>query len=159
MNYSQHFKRVLIHSDFGADKPSIQAVQHALNLAGASPPLVEDGKFGPLSTAALRAFQQVHNLKVDGILGPQSYTALGLMGSPAPTSIPAGMGIPAMQVPSAVPSPVAVPAAPLPPAPIVSSDPLATWSTQQKLAALLGGVALFGVGVAIATHSAGKRHR
>ena len=50
--------------------------QHALNLLGASPPLTEDGAFGPKSQAALMAFQRSHNLAPDGVLGPRSKAAL-----------------------------------------------------------------------------------
>ncbi len=53
-------------------------VQHALNLLGASPALVEDGKFGPLSQAACKAFQISHGLVSDGVAGPKTKTALVL---------------------------------------------------------------------------------
>jgi peptidoglycan hydrolase-like protein with peptidoglycan-binding domain len=64
-----------------------KAVQLALNKAGATPPLVADGKWGPKSTAALTAFQRAHPpLVVDGALGPKSLAALGLAPVGAPTS-------------------------------------------------------------------------
>jgi peptidoglycan hydrolase-like protein with peptidoglycan-binding domain len=53
-------------------------VQHALNLAGASPPLTEDGKLGPKSIAALKTFQAAHGLTPDGVAGPKTKTALYL---------------------------------------------------------------------------------
>jgi peptidoglycan hydrolase-like protein with peptidoglycan-binding domain len=53
-------------------------VQHALNMLGASPILVEDGKIGPLSIAAIKAFQISHGLTADGIAGPQTKAALAL---------------------------------------------------------------------------------
>lgn len=161
MNYRQHFKAARPYfvddtegfraavSDFGAVTPSAQSVQHALNLAGANPPLVEDGKIGPLSIAALRAFQSVHGLTVDGKLGPQSYTALGLMGTPmasAPASAPTS---------TAGPIPSAYAAAPLAPA---FSDPLSSLSTAQKMALGLGSVALVGVGIALIA-GGGKRKK
>jgi peptidoglycan hydrolase-like protein with peptidoglycan-binding domain len=51
-------------------------VQHALNVLGASPPLVEDGISGPKTIAAVKAFQVAHGLTVDGIAGPQTQGAL-----------------------------------------------------------------------------------
>jgi hypothetical protein len=63
-----------------------KAVQLALNKAGATPPLVVDGKWGAKSTAALTAFQRSHGLVVDGALGPKSLAALGLAAVGAPTS-------------------------------------------------------------------------
>lgn len=76
-----------------------KAVQEALNKAGATPPLVADGKWGPKSAAALSAFQRAHPpLVVDGALGPKSLAALGLapVGAPASaTSAPAASTTPA----------------------------------------------------------------
>jgi len=68
-------------STFGADNPSPAAVQHALNLAGASPQLTEDGQIGPMSLAAIRAFQSAHGLSVDGVPGPMTLGALGFQGA------------------------------------------------------------------------------
>lgn len=53
-------------------------VQHALNVLGASPPLTEDGKFGPRSVAAIKSFQTAHGLAPDGVAGPKTKTALYL---------------------------------------------------------------------------------
>lgn len=64
-----------------------KAVQQALNKAGASPPLVTDGKWGAKSTEALKAFQRAHSLVVDGALGPKSLAALGLAPVGAPSSL------------------------------------------------------------------------
>jgi len=51
-------------------------VQHALNVLGASPPLVEDGINGPKTIAAVKAFQAAHGLNVDGIAGPMTQGAI-----------------------------------------------------------------------------------
>lgn len=51
-------------------------VQHALNLLGASPKLVEDGKIGPKSVAAIKSFQLSHALVADGIAGPATKVGL-----------------------------------------------------------------------------------
>lgn len=45
----------------------------------AGTPLTEDGRFGPLTVTAIRAFQSRHPpLIVDGVIGPQTWRALGL---------------------------------------------------------------------------------
>ncbi len=51
-------------------------VQKNLNLLGAKPALVTDGKLGPMSIAALKAFQTAHGLAADGVVGPKTKTAL-----------------------------------------------------------------------------------
>lgn len=59
--------------------PTIQTerdLQRALNLLGASPKLKEDGKIGPVTTAAIKAFQVVHGLTADGLAGPQTKAAV-----------------------------------------------------------------------------------
>jgi peptidoglycan hydrolase-like protein with peptidoglycan-binding domain len=56
---------------------TLRDVQHALNVLGASPLLVEDGINGPKTIAAVRAFQAAHPpLAVDGAAGPQTKAAL-----------------------------------------------------------------------------------
>jgi hypothetical protein len=55
---------------------TVRDVQHALNVLGASPPLVEDGVSGPKTQAAIRAFQAAHGLTVDGVAGPITKAAL-----------------------------------------------------------------------------------
>jgi peptidoglycan hydrolase-like protein with peptidoglycan-binding domain len=58
---------------------TLKDVQHALNLLGASPPLVEDGINGPKTTSAVRAFQANQGLVADGIAGPKTKAALHAM--------------------------------------------------------------------------------
>lgn len=55
-----------------------KAVQTRLNALGASPPLTADGVYGPLSRAAVMAFQKSKGLAVDGIVGPATLGALGI---------------------------------------------------------------------------------
>jgi putative chitinase len=51
-------------------------VQRSLNKLGTEPPLIIDGSFGPVTVAAVKAFQQEHGLEVDGKLGPQTVAAI-----------------------------------------------------------------------------------
>jgi peptidoglycan hydrolase-like protein with peptidoglycan-binding domain len=65
---------------------SVKDVQHALNTLGLKPPLAEDGKLGPNTVNAIKAFQSQHKLVVDGNAGPATKAALsaaltGLAGS------------------------------------------------------------------------------
>lgn len=41
------------------------------------PPLAKDGQFGPLTRDAVKDFQKKKGLQVDGIVGPQTWHALG----------------------------------------------------------------------------------
>lgn len=54
----------------------VSDLQARLNALGAKPPLKIDGKFGPKTLAAVRAFQAAHGLKVDGLVGPKTTAAL-----------------------------------------------------------------------------------
>ena len=51
-------------------------IQGNLNILGATPPLTVDGQLGPMSIAAIKAFQTSHGLTADGIAGPQTKTAI-----------------------------------------------------------------------------------
>ena len=51
-----------------------KAVQHQLNKGGAG--LAVDGIVGPLTRGAIRHFQAVHRLSVDGVYGPRTARAL-----------------------------------------------------------------------------------
>ena len=74
-------------------------VQHALNNIGYGP-LVEDGKTGPLTMAAVLAYQREHPpLVADSIPGPQTKAALTASiarGERRPGAKPQGVAIPAM---------------------------------------------------------------
>jgi hypothetical protein len=59
----------------GSRGPEVRAVQVLLN-AYISAGLVPDGVFGPLTDRAVRRFQAVHGLAVDGIVGPQTWSKL-----------------------------------------------------------------------------------
>lgn len=56
---------------------SIRWTQEALNRAGASPLLIEDGVYGEATRAAMIAFQTAHPpLAPDGVVGPETIAAL-----------------------------------------------------------------------------------
>jgi len=56
---------------------SVKDIQHALNTLGyAKPPLKEDGKFGPKTSAAIKNFQSKNKLVIDGNAGPTVSAAL-----------------------------------------------------------------------------------
>jgi len=53
-------------------------LQRALNVLGYLPRLKEDGKFGPMTEAAVRWFQKLAKVRVDGIAGPVTRAAIRL---------------------------------------------------------------------------------
>lgn len=69
---------------------SSKDVQHTLNMLGASPALTEDGILGPMSTAAVKAFQIAHGMMADGVPGPKTKTALAMALTPSYVSTSAG---------------------------------------------------------------------
>lgn len=61
-----------------ATDPDTTWLQEALNRLGADPPLKVDGKYGPGTTTAVKAFQKLARLKVDGVAGDITRAALRL---------------------------------------------------------------------------------
>ncbi len=61
----------------GSSGPAVFDLQTRLKAAGFDPGPI-DGIFGPRTQAAVIAFQQSKNLTVDGIVGVQTWTALGV---------------------------------------------------------------------------------
>lgn len=59
-----------------AGSATVSSAQTALNKAGAG--LTVDGKMGPKTRAAVKAFQKSHNLKVNGHLDKATRAALGV---------------------------------------------------------------------------------
>ncbi|WP_087102501.1 C40 family peptidase [Brachybacterium nesterenkovii] len=75
---------------WGSQGSSVERLQTALNEHGAS--LSVDGKFGRLTHGAVKDFQRSHDLKIDGVVGPQTRGALnggGASISTGGTSAPA----------------------------------------------------------------------
>ncbi|MFA5925149.1 MAG: peptidoglycan-binding protein [Methylococcaceae bacterium] len=56
--------------------PEVRELQEKLNQTGTG--LKIDGEFGPLTHAAVVAFQAGHGLRPDGVVGPKTRAALGL---------------------------------------------------------------------------------
>jgi peptidoglycan hydrolase-like protein with peptidoglycan-binding domain len=58
----------------GDQEHPVQTLQYLLRARGHN--LTVDGIFGPVTAAAVRAFQQQEGLSVDGIVGPVTWSAL-----------------------------------------------------------------------------------
>jgi peptidoglycan hydrolase-like protein with peptidoglycan-binding domain/DNA invertase Pin-like site-specific DNA recombinase len=67
--------------------PDVRVLQGRLRLVG-EPPGPIDGRFGPLTEAAVVRFQRSHGLAVDGVVGPHTRAALAR----APVLLAPGMG-------------------------------------------------------------------
>ena len=62
----------------GSSGPDVIALQNALTRAGFSPG-ASDGNFGPGTTQAVTAFQKSKGLSADGVAGPDTQAALGML--------------------------------------------------------------------------------
>ncbi len=80
----QESEPMLQEADTGA---AVKTLQTRLNTWGAT--LAVDGDFGPLTLAAVKAFQTAHHLSVDGIVGPITWAALNQSPSAPPPPYPA----------------------------------------------------------------------
>ena len=70
----------ILKIDIDNDKSEVTALQKALGAARFNPGSI-DGVFGPATHAAVVAFQKSRNLLPDGIVGPRTSYALGLVES------------------------------------------------------------------------------
>ncbi|MFD5160377.1 peptidoglycan-binding protein [Streptomyces hawaiiensis] len=59
---------------YGSSGQAVKAAQTQLNVYGYG--LTADGEFGSKTKSAAVAFQQNHNLQVDGVIGPETWRAL-----------------------------------------------------------------------------------
>jgi murein L,D-transpeptidase YcbB/YkuD len=66
----------MLRSGSGGD--AVESLQKKLLAKGFNPGAI-DGAFGPNTEDALKRFQEREGLDADGIAGPQTLTALGLM--------------------------------------------------------------------------------
>ena len=57
--------------------PGVKVLQALLNARGANPPLRVDGDFGIQTHGAVLVFQRARKIKVDGIVGLETWRALG----------------------------------------------------------------------------------
>lgn len=64
----------------GSNGPAVEELQEKLNADGATPPLVVDGIFGPLTRGAAVAFQTKYGLDPDGIVGPLTWGQIDTLG-------------------------------------------------------------------------------
>ncbi len=60
------------------DKDGTMWVQNQLNTLGQSPALAVDGSYGPMTKAAVSAYQTKKGLVVDGWAGPKTSAALAI---------------------------------------------------------------------------------
>jgi peptidoglycan hydrolase-like protein with peptidoglycan-binding domain len=60
----------------GSRGPAVEELQTKLNNVGATPPLAADGIFGPLTKAAVVAFQSANTLAPAGVAGPLTWGVL-----------------------------------------------------------------------------------
>ena len=72
---------VAVLLSLGSKGDDVAFVQSRLADQGVDPGPI-DGDFGPLTEAAVRSFQQMRGLDVDGVVGPQTLAALGEPGAP-----------------------------------------------------------------------------
>jgi peptidoglycan hydrolase-like protein with peptidoglycan-binding domain len=138
---------------------AVRALQLRLRTGGFKPGPI-DGLFGPLTQAAVRRFQRKHDLKVDGIVGPQ--TRRPLLAQPAAAqrdrrdaSRPAAAKPAPPEPGRGTAAPLEPPAAPVvPPTPTPDSDlrpgPATTSGVSPWIAAALGAL---GAGLALGAFS------
>jgi putative chitinase len=63
----------------GSQNPAMHStawLQVSLNKLGADPVLTPDGSFGPMTSAALKEFQEAHGLEADGRVDPEDIAAI-----------------------------------------------------------------------------------
>lgn len=76
-------------AEFGASGEDVRCLQERLQqISSGGAPIAPDGQFGPATEQAVRNFQQLNGLLVDGIAGPRTAELLGVW-SPVDTTPPA----------------------------------------------------------------------
>ena len=74
----KEIKRILKYDSVGEDVKKLQTALDALGYDLGAPGI--DGIIGPITEAAIKAFQTDHGLEVDGIVGPETLAALEAAG-------------------------------------------------------------------------------
>ncbi len=72
----QTWPKLIIQVQQGSNGDAVRAVQSQIHGRGDGQVLAVDGSFGPDTDAAVRAFQQLLGLSVDGIVGPDTWNHL-----------------------------------------------------------------------------------
>ena len=82
----QTWPQLIIQVQQGSNGDAVRAVQSQIHSRGDSAQTVSDGIFGPVTDDAVRAFQTLLGLSVDGIVGPQTwnYLVTGYLAAPDP---------------------------------------------------------------------------
>jgi hypothetical protein len=65
---------------YGSSGTWVKRLQGSLNTRAVSNYLEVDGSFGPKTQTSVKQFQRAYKLTVDGIVGPQTWSALGFCG-------------------------------------------------------------------------------
>jgi peptidoglycan hydrolase-like protein with peptidoglycan-binding domain len=80
--------QLIIQVQQGSNGDAVRAVQSQIHSRGDGASLVIDGIFGPLTNDAVRAFQSLLGLSVDGIVGPQTWNHFvnGFLAAPDPNT-------------------------------------------------------------------------
>jgi peptidoglycan hydrolase-like protein with peptidoglycan-binding domain len=83
---SQTWPQLIIQVQQGSNGDAVRAVQSQIHGRGAGAGIVIDGIFGPVTDDAVRAFQTLLGLAVDGIVGSQTWNHLinGYLAAPDP---------------------------------------------------------------------------
>ena len=83
---AQTWPQLIIQVQQGSNGDAVRAVQSQMHSRGGGAAIVIDGVFGSLTHDAVRAFQALLGLSVDGIVGPQTWNYLvnGFLAAPDP---------------------------------------------------------------------------
>jgi cell wall-associated NlpC family hydrolase len=111
--------------------PAVAVAQRAVRVA-------TDGDFGPITRGAVEHAQVAHLLHVTGTVTPSTWRALGLVGTPACTRIPASRPVTRTPTPKPRPGPVPAPTRPSRPQP--PSDAAQQGAIHAKVLRLVAGL-------------------